>query len=331
MAAAVSEKHPRPILKWVGGKTQILDRLLSEFPTEEMNNYREIFLGGGSVLFAFLAQLHSGRFRVRGHIYAYDINEPLIYVYKNIQLHADELFRELQVLIEQRNACETPAEGCPPANRSPTTLDEATTSVESFYYWIRAQYNALSQLQKQSVAGSAMFVFLNKMCFRGVFRVGPKGFNVPYGHYAHPEIVNWEHLAAIRALIQPVVFACCDFTESMAAIQPGDFVYLDPPYAPETSKSFVGYTEQGFSAENHAQLFDLIHRHGTHTRIMMSNADVDLVRAAFREPPFTVDSLVCKRAIHSKAPDSKTREVIVKNYDSGGGNLGGSQALHSLP
>ena len=79
-------KEIKPIVKWVGGKTQILDKLICEFPTE-MNNYREIFLGGGSVLLALLSCVKNNVIKIHGNVYAYDINEPLIYMYKNIQLN----------------------------------------------------------------------------------------------------------------------------------------------------------------------------------------------------------------------------------------------------
>jgi len=317
MAAASAEKYPRPILKWVGGKSQIIDKIISEFPTTEINNYREIFLGGGSVLFAFLSQLQTGGFRIKGNVYAYDANEPLIYMYKNIQKNYEELYAEIQGLIQNKNECAVLPES-QKANREPTTLEQAKSSVESYYYWIRAEYNRMSREDKRTVAGSAMLIFLNKTGFRGVFRVGPNGFNVPYGHYANPEIINRDHLAEISALIQPVIFECRDFTESMADIEPGDYTYLDPPYAPETPKSFVAYTENGFSADKHNQLFDLIHKltdDKSDKKIMMSNADVEFVRLKFSSTPtYCVKSIMCKRSINSKKPDSKTSEVIIKNY-----------------
>ena len=85
----------KPILKWVGGKTQILDKLIVEFPTE-INNYREIFLGGGSVLLTLLSYVKTGVIKIHGNIYAYDLNEPLIYIYKNIQTKHTELYNEIQ-------------------------------------------------------------------------------------------------------------------------------------------------------------------------------------------------------------------------------------------
>ena len=121
------------------------------------------------------------------------------------------------------------------------------------------------------------------------------------------------HLEEIHELIQPVIFECQDFNTSLSRIESGDYVYLDPPYAPETEKSFVGYTENGFTLENHQQLFKCIHKlTDEHKKMMMSNADVPLVREHFSK--YHIDSILCKRSIHSKNPDAKAKEVIIKNY-----------------
>ena len=300
---------PKPILKWVGGKTQIIDKVITNFPVE-INNYREAFLGGGSVLLTLLSYVKSGIITIQGNIYAYDLNEPLIYIYKNIQTHHNELYDVLLAIITEFNEC-----GTGEINRAPANIEEAKIAKENYYYWIRSEYNKLSLHDKKSVLGSAMFIFLNKTCFRGVFRVGPKGFNVPYGHYNNPEIINKEHLEEIHNLIQNVVFECCDFNTSLTIVEPNDFVYLDPPYAPETDTSFVGYTENGFNIENHNNLFKLIHMlTDTNKKIMLSNADVSLVRENFTNEKYSTLSILCKRSINSKNPDAKAKEVIIKNY-----------------
>jgi len=300
---------PKPILKWVGGKTQIIDKLIADFPVE-INNYREAFLGGGSVLLTLLSYVRSGIIKIHGNIYAYDLNEPLIYIYKNIQTHHNELYDTLQTIITDFNEC-----GNGTINRAPTNLEEAKIAKENYYYWIRSEYNKLCLNDKKGVLGSAMFIFLNKTCFRGVFRVGPKGFNVPYGHYNNPEIINKEHLEEIHNLIQNVVFECRDFNTSLTNTEPNDFVYLDPPYAPETDTSFVGYTENGFNIENHNNLFKLIHiLTDTNKKMMLSNADVSLVRENFTNEKYNTLSILCKRSINSKNPDAKAKEVIIKNY-----------------
>lgn len=301
---------PKPILKWVGGKTQIIDKLLMEFPIE-INNYREAFLGGGSVLFALLSYVKTGIIKIHGNIYAHDLNEPLIYIYKNIQTHHNELYDSLQTMITAYNEC-----GNGEINRTPANIEEAKVAKENYYYWIRSEYNKLSVNDKKSITGSAMFIFLNKTCFRGVFRVGPKGFNVPFGHYNNPEIINRAHLEEIHELIQNVIFECGDFTTSLIDVQTNDFVYLDPPYAPETDTSFVKYTENGFALEKHIQLFNLIHNLSeTNKKIMLSNADVTLVRENFPSERYNTTSILCKRSINSKNPEAKAKEVIIKNYE----------------
>lgn len=139
---------PKPILKWVGGKTQILDKLIADFPTK-MNNYREVFVGGGSVLLTLLSYVKSGVIKIHGNIYAYDLNEPLIYVYKNIQSNNDNLYNEIQKLISEFKSCDN----CE-VNRSPNTIDEAKMSKENYFYWIRSQYNKLCFADKRTIVGS---------------------------------------------------------------------------------------------------------------------------------------------------------------------------------
>jgi DNA adenine methylase len=300
---------PKPLLKWVGGKTQILDKLILEFPVE-MNHYHEIFLGGGSVLLTVLSYIKSGIIKLHGNIYAYDLNEPLIYVYKNIQSNHTDLYDKLQNIIKEFNEC-----GDGEINRTPANIDEAKIAKENYYYWIRNEYNKLCLNDKKTTLGSAMFIFLNKTCFRGVFRVGPKGFNVPYGHYNNPEIINKAHLEEIHHLIQSVIFDCCDFNISLNKIENDDFVYLDPPYAPETDTSFVGYTENGFNIDNHRNLFKIIHNlTDSNKKMLLSNSDVSLVRENFTNEKYKISSILCKRSINSKNPSAKTKEVLILNY-----------------
>lgn len=300
---------PKPILKWVGGKTQILDKIIGNFPTE-INNYHEIFLGGGSVLLTLLSYVKHDIIKLYGKIYAYDYNDPLIHVYKNIQSKHDKLYNEIQKIISEFNSCDDGE-----INRKPKNINEAKIAKENYYYWIRSKYNNLSSTDKKKPKGSAMFIFLNKTCFRGVFREGPNGFNVPYGHYKNPEIINREHLDEIHELIQNVVFKHSDFNDSLDDIEQNDYVYLDPPYAPETEKSFVGYTKDGFDIDNHNKLFELIHElTKSNKKIMLSNADVKLVRDNFTNKKYNISSIVCKRVINSKNPKATTNEVIIKNY-----------------
>ncbi len=292
-------------MKWVGGKTQIIDKIIAHFPTQ-IENYHELFLGGGSVLFAFLECRAKNLIQVSGAIHAYDLNDPLIHVYKNIQTNHNTLYEKIQQLVGEYNSC-----GSGPVNRKPTNLEEAKQNGENYYYWNRAKYNSLSTEQKRTVEGSAIFIFLNKTCFRGLFRVGPNGFNVPYGNYKKPEIVNREHLDRIHHLIQGVIFECCDFAVAMPRIIGArDYAYLDPPYAPESNTSFVKYTDAGFGLEKHTQLFNLCK--ALPCKWTMSNADVPLVRESFVVDGYKVESFSCRRAINSAKPESTTLEVIIE-------------------
>jgi DNA adenine methylase len=297
----------KPIIKWVGGKTQIVDKLLDAFPPV-IDNYREIFLGGGSVLLELLDRVKAGKIKVTGRIYAYDVNKPLVYVYKNIQSNHNELYRTIRGFIDEFGSCSGND-----VNRAPVSIEDAKLSKENYYYWMRARYNRLSSDEKTTVEGSALFIFLNKTCFRGVFRLGPNGFNVPYGHNANPEIINRVHLDEMHELIRDVVFECADFTVSMDAGKIGkdDFVYLDPPYAPENARSFVGYTDKGFPLDQHNRLFGMCR---SLKKMMMSNADVALVRQNFPAEQYTTNVVSCKRSINSKNPEAKTNEVIITNY-----------------
>lgn len=308
MSKANSVSFPKPILKWIGGKTQIIATVINKFP-REIQNYHEPFIGGGSVLLGLLHSIKEGSITVNGQICAYDANSVLIGVYKNIQTNPRELFDVVQTLIVEYNQCIGTN-----VNRLPTTLTEAMQSKENYYYWCRGKYNALDSTEKNSIRGSALFIFLNKTCFRGMFRTGPNGFNVPYGNYKNPEIINEAHLYEIHTLIQSVQFEYADFTDSLARINEGDFVYLDPPYAPENATSFVGYTEAGFGLAKHQKLFEMCNTMTVEKKWMMSNADVPLIRTYLCSPSYNIVSIMCKRSINSKNPEAKAKEVIITNY-----------------
>ena len=297
-------KFQKPFLKWVGGKTQMIHTLMDKFPAE-MNNYYEPFLGGGSVLFALLSLQKENKIVIKNKIYAYDINVLLINVYKNIQTNKDALFGYITSYItEYHNITGTEV------NRKPLTMEDAKTSKESYYYWIRQLFN---KMDKTTIECSAIFMFLNKTCFRGMYREGPNGFNVPYGHYKKtPTIITKKELDYISDLMKDVVFLQSDFCKSVQNIRSGDFVYLDPPYAPETENSFVGYTADGFGLETHNKLFSEIRKlHKQKIQFVMSNAKVDLVINNFND--CKCDDIIARRAINSKKPGSTTTEVLIYN------------------
>jgi len=298
----------KPILKWVGGKTQILDEVLSVFPTD-INNYHEPFLGGGSVLLGLLSYVKSGKINISGSIYASDLNENLISLYKNIQLFPSELIMEVKKLVEEFNKINGKE-----VNRKASNILEASTSQESYYFWIRSRFNGLSKEDRTNPYASAMLIFMNKTCFRGVYREGPNGFNVPFGNYKNPSIIDEEHIMEVSKLIKDVIFTSRSFNDSLKYIEKGDFVYLDPPYAPETDTSFVSYTVDGFNIDNHKALFNTCNNLTENSiKFVMSNAEVKLVKDAFSSPVYKTKIISCRRAINSKNPESKTNEVLITN------------------
>lgn len=297
----------KPVLKWVGGKTQILDDVLATFP-EAMVNYHEPFTGGASVLLGLLSRRKAGLIQITGTVYASDLNPHLIALYKAIQNKPDEFIAEVKKLIaEFATATGTTV------NRKPASLEEAKTSPESYYYWIRSRYNiARSSPARKSPHVAAMLVFLNKTCFRGVYREGPHGYNVPYGNNKNPGIMDEAHVKEVSQLFQGVVFTEAGFADSLLIAASGDFVYMDPPYAPENATSFVGYTADGFDLAQHKLLFELatgLKAKGI--KMSMSNAQVSLVTNAFPAPAYTTKIISAKRAINSKNPESRTNEVLI--------------------
>jgi DNA adenine methylase len=268
----------KPFLKWVGGKAKILDDLFEVFPLE-VDNYHEIFLGGGSVLFNFLSSVKNKKIKLSGEVYAYDLNEALIYLYKNIQNDYNLFYNVVE------------------------SIGKVT---KENYYDIRKRYNQLTD--KKTMEASALFLVLNKTCFRGLYRTGPNGFNVPYGNYLNPIICSKEHLKEISELIKSVHFECCDFSVSLnKPINLNDFIYLDPPYAPVKENSFVSYNLNGFDLKTHLKLFETIKN--LRCKFAMSNAKTNLVETNFEE--YEKKYLTVRRSINSKNPESMEKELIV--------------------
>lgn len=300
-------KYQKPFLKWAGGKTQILSHVISKAP-KTMENYHEIFLGGGSVLLAMLTLAKNKQITIHGEIFAYDINIQLINVYTHIQKHKDELFTFINLYRNEYDSCPSGEKGN--NNRKPKTIEEAKTAKESYYYWLREKFN---NMDNNCVENSALFIILNKLCFRGIYREGPNGFNVPYGHYKKtPQIITKEEIDTVSDLIKNVVFISCDFTDSINHVSSGDYVYLDPPYAPETKTSFVGYTDDGFNINKHKDLFILINNlDKKNAKFVMSNANVALVRESFIGKNITI--IQARRACNSKNPAARTTELLIAN------------------
>lgn len=305
----MSSKIQKPFLKWIGGKTQIINSIIERFPPE-INNYYEPFLGGGSVLLALLTLQQQGSIVITGTIHASDINPSLINVYRHVQTKKKLLYDFITFYISEYDGIDGTV-----VNRKAESIEEAKTSKESYYYWIRKKFNEMKRDEtlgaKKLVECSALFMFLNKTCFRGMYREGPNGYNVPYGHYKKtPTIISKANLDTISKLIKSVVFTCSEF--NLQAVIPGDFVYIDPPYAPETKTSFVKYTTTGFGLEKHEELFSDIRKiHEKGVKFCMSNSKVSLVLENFQD--CNCIDIVARRAINSKKPGSTTTEVIIYN------------------
>ena len=253
---------------------------------------------------------------VTGKIYACDFNEGLINLYKNIQNHKEELYNKV---IEYKNIYSNiEVTNCTKEERKiteNTTLEIAKRTRESYYYWLRYRFNNEFINNKESIDYSALFIVLNKLCFRGVYREGPNGFNVPFEKSRKnvPEIIKKKHLDRVSELIKDVEFRTCSFeSSSITDVQDGDFVYLDPPYAPENDNSFVGYTKDGFTLENHKKLFEMIKNFASDKKkFALSNHKVKLITDNFSS--FDIDEFEVKRRCNSKNPESKTIEIIVHN------------------
>lgn len=303
----------KPFLKWVGGKSQLLSQIKPKIPTT-ISNYHEPFLGGGSVLLEVLRLRQQGEIEISGAIYASDTNPSLIACYQNIQNQHQLVYNKLTAVRDTYHSLDGTK-----VNRRPANESEALTSKESYYYWIRQNFNSLDD--KTTPDASAIFIFLNKTCFRGVYREGPHGFNVPYGHYKNtPHMISLAEIESLSNLFQGVVFKAQDFETSLSSCisklrqpgEPGDFIYLDPPYAPEKKDSFVGYTKDGFGLEKHLSLFQQIKKLSENgVGFVLSNAEVDLVKDNLAQ--FNRQVVVAKRHIHSKNPSAKTTEVIIYN------------------
>lgn len=295
----------KPFLKWVGGKTQIIDDVLEKF-SPDIVNYYEPFLGGGSVLLALLSNVRDGKIKLTGEVYASDANPNTINLFCHVRDDVEDLIDVLECMSEDFRKCKTNK-----VNRKPKNEAEALENPENYYYWTRAGYNSRRGDLRLTADAAAELLFLNKTCFRGVYREGPNGFNVPYGHYTNPTIVDPAHLREVSSLLKDVNFAHQDFRQVFKKIKPGDFIYMDPPYAPENATSFVGYTADGFGAPEHNALFKLCASLPEGIGMLMSNSDVPLVRDSFPTPIYMVKTIECRRAINSKKPGSKTNEVLI--------------------
>lgn len=270
-----------PVLKWVGGKRQLLDTLTPLLP-KKITTYCEPFVGGGALLFYLQPNC----------AYVNDINGELIRVYAVIKNDVEALIYSLQ---KYKNESE-------------------------FFYSVRdwdrdkEKYASLSDIEK-----AARILYLNKTCYNGLFRVNNSGeFNSPFGNYRNPNIVNAPTLRAVSSYLNSatVHLSSIDYAQVLETLPKGTFVYLDPPYDPVSdTASFTGYSKGGFSREDQIRLrkcCDTLNAKGL--KFMLSNSSTAFIHKQYSEYNITI--VQAKRAVNSdSAKRGEVDEVVVRNYE----------------
>ena len=267
----------KPFVKWAGGKTQLLNEIAKYFP-QEYNNYYEPFVGGGAVLFNF-----------RPHnAYINDINSQLINAYEWIKKDPNFIFQSVSL------------------------LDVPETSKEG-YNWLRDLYNR--GIDEPSDGSAVLFIWLNKHCFNGLYRVNSKGrFNVPWNKKKKIKSIDEENIYEINRYLQDVSISNLDFEEFCSNVKENDFVYFDSPYLPESKTAdFTSYTKNGFNLEEHkrlASLYKKLNEKGA--KLLLSNNNVPLIYSLYEG--FSIHPINVKRAINSNGNKRNGKEVLITNY-----------------
>ena len=244
-----SENMIPTFLKWAGGKRKILDKI-DPFIPNEINDYYEPFLGGGSVFF-YIKQKYNPKNCVIS-----DINKDLINTFIDVRDNPQHVIKHLKKFKENNS--------------------------EEHYYYIRSLFN------KGKISGtkrSAAFIYLNKTCYNGLYRVNSKNeFNVPYGKYKNPEVFNEETILYASELLQGTTIKCQDYEELKETVEKGDFIYLDPCYDPLKKTSFAHYTPKKFSSEDNERLAKFVaemNRRGA--KILFSNNITKNIKKYYKE------------------------------------------------
>lgn len=270
-----------PFVKWAGGKRQLLTQIKERMP-EKYNNYFEPFVGGGAVAFALLPE----------NALINDINKALINAYRQI-CNAPEVF--LTAIKKLDN--------------------EMWEDGKEYYYFLREHYNDKLMKTEFDVELAALFVFINKHCFNGLYRVNGKGlFNVPYNNSRRVS-VDENLIMEISEYLQSVKIMDGDFEVACKEAKGGDFVFIDSPYAPLNPTSFESYTKEGFDIESHkrlAKLFDELTARGCYC--MLTNHNTDLINELYGNKGYRIDIVSVKRMINSDASNRVGEEVIICNY-----------------
>lgn len=297
-----SKTSVKPFLKWAGGKGQLLNKIRKYYPFEDENitKYAEPFVGGGAVLFDILNEYDLKE------VYISDINAELINTYKVIRDDSEQLIE----LLEKYQGEYVP-------------LDKEKRKI--YYYDKRDKFNELivGGNEDGNIKKAALMIFLNKMCFNGLYRVNKKGlFNVPVGAYKNPLICDEKNLISVSEKLQNVEIICGDYRDSEKFIDKNTFVYFDPPYRPLTeTASFTAYTKNVFDDNEQIKLanyVECINKKGA--KVLVSNSDPKNSNGEdefFDEiySDFNIKRVSATRMINSKAEDrGKINELLISNF-----------------
>ncbi|MDO9326580.1 MAG: DNA adenine methylase [Methanoregula sp.] len=302
------DTYARPFLKWAGGKTQLLSefekRLPQELKNKTITKYAEPFIGGGAVFF-WLNKTFSFN-----HAYICDINEELVLTYKTIRRSTKDLIAVL-------------------GNLESEYLSRNDEEKEQFYYAIRDSFNQklpdmdFNEYSADWVERAARIIFLNRTCFNGLFRVNRKGeFNVPFGKYKKPDILNEENLNEVAALLRTTEIFTGDFTSVGEFVDDQTFVYFDPPYRPLNDTSFfTSYSKNGFSEKDQMRLVEFFRKLDEKgAKCMLSNSDPrnENPDDTFFDDLFAdyyIERVPARRMINSSgAGRGEINELIITNY-----------------
>ena len=279
----------KPFLKWAGGKGQLLDQFAPLYP-RSFCSYHEPFVGSAAVYFHLCGLRAAGYLAdLMRRVRLTDSNMELVNCYQAVRDHVDELIDRL-TLHKQKHGRE-------------------------YYYQVRSW---LPQVLTPEEA-AARFIYLNKTCYNGLYRVNRKGqFNVPMGSYKNPSIFDADNLRHASNMLRGVEIVVADFREVVNCAASGDFVYFDPPYHPlSRTANFTSYTEHPFGEEQQrelAQVFRALDRKGC--KVMLSNSWTPFILDLYRG--FRFVEVKAARAINSKAGGrGKISEAVVLNFESG--------------
>ncbi|WP_099467246.1 DNA adenine methylase [Konateibacter massiliensis] len=277
----MSNSNIAPFIKWAGGKRQLLAQIRERMP-ESFNNYYEPFVGGGAVIFELLPT----------SAVINDINKALVNAYKQICNASDEFLKNLK------------------------ELDEAMwEDGKEYFYSLREHYNDKLMREEFDVELAALFVFINKHCFNGLYRVNGKGlFNVPYNN-SRSTSCDENSIKAISEYLKNVTILEGDFQAACQNAKKGDFLFIDSPYAPLNPTSFESYTKEGFDIESHkrlAGLYDELTKRGCYC--MLTNHNTELINELYGNKGYKIDVVSVKRMINSDAANRVGEEVIICNY-----------------